>query len=68
MRSIDLNIPFENGVSVISLNGTKINSDNFEYLLHTIPYEENKDVNIGTNLGDYKIPLIRHKDNNHGII
>ena len=63
-----LNIPFENGVSVISLNGTKINSDNFEYLLHTIPYEENKDVNIGTNLGDYKIPLIRYKDNNHGII
>ena len=63
-----LNIPFESGVSVTSLNGKKVNIDNFEYLLHTIPYEENKKVIIGTNKGDFEIPLVRYKNNSHGII
>jgi len=63
-----LNIPYELGVSVTSLNGKKVNSDNFEYLLHTIPYEENKKVIIGTNTGDYELPLVRYKNNSHGII
>jgi hypothetical protein len=63
-----LNIPYELGVSVTSLDGKNVNSDNFEYILHTIPYEENKKVIIGTNTGDFEIPLVRYKNNSHGII
>lgn len=63
-----LNIPYELGVSVTSIDGKEVNSDNFEYILHTIPYEENKKVIIGTNTGDFEIPLVRYKNNSHGII
>lgn len=62
------NIPFELGVSVISLNGKEVNSDNFEYLLHTIPYEDGKKVQIGTTHGEFELPMVRYKNNSHGII
>lgn len=61
-------IPYASGVHVVTMNGREVNSDTFEYLLHTIPYVEGGRVTIGTDNGDYTLPVVRFKDNAHGII
>ena len=64
----NLNIPFEEKLSVLKLNGEPVNSDNLEYKLHSIPFEKDKIVTIETNFGEYKIPVMRFKDNVYGLI
>lgn len=61
-------LPFELNLSILKINGQKVNSDNLEYLLLTIPYKEGKTIKLETDQGNFEVPLKRYKDNTVGII